>query len=54
MGQVKMKQMDTPLGVPAGFVYLLASDRDEGQDQGESAVGGPGRHHDFGSDCARK
>ena len=24
MGQVKMKQMDTPLGVPAGFVYLLA------------------------------
>ena len=24
MGQVKMEQIDTPLAVPAGFVYLLA------------------------------
>ena len=43
MDQVKIKQMDTPLGGPAGFE---ASDRYKGQDQGELAVGGPGRPHE--------
>ena len=40
MGQVKIKQMDTPFG---GRTFISYS---KPRDQGQLAVGGPGRPHE--------